>query len=86
MSDIEFSTAEKSVLVGKLKTYLSDELSVDIGQFDAEFLLDFISRELGAYYYNKGLSDAQGVFAAKMADVDDALYEIEQPTVDRKRS
>lgn len=80
MQDIKFNSHEKSVLVQKLKTYFLKELDQDIGQFDAEFLLDFISEEIGAFYYNKGLSDAEAIINAKVADIADALYEAERPT------
>jgi uncharacterized protein (DUF2164 family) len=80
MSDIEFSKEEKAILVDKLKTYFERELGQEVGQFDCEFFLDFISSEIGAYYYNKGLSDAQSIVAGKMEDIGDAFYEIEKPT------
>lgn len=80
MSDIEFSKEEKVILVDKLKTYFERELGQEVGQFDCEFFLDFISSEIGAYYYNKGLSDAQNIVAGKMEDIGDAFYEIEKPT------
>ena len=80
MSEITFSKEEKSILVEKLKTYFDKELGQEIGQFDCEFLLDFISSEIGAYYYNRGLSDAQSIVAGKMEDIGDAFYEIEKPT------
>jgi len=56
---IEFTKQEKELLVQKLKHYFTNELDQDIGQFDAEFLLDFFGKELGVYYYNRGLIDAQ---------------------------
>ncbi len=80
MSEIKFSAEEKALLVDKLKRYFSDELDQDLGQFDAEFLLDFISSELGAVYYNQGLQDARLVMQAKLEQIDDAIYEIEKPT------
>jgi uncharacterized protein (DUF2164 family) len=80
MADIEFSKAEKDAIVQKIQDYLNDELDVEIGQFDAEFLLDFFSKEVGAYYYNQGLQDARAVISAKLIDVDEAIYEIEKPT------
>jgi uncharacterized protein (DUF2164 family) len=43
-------------------------------------LLDFISSEIGAFYYNKGLSDAQAIVLGKIEDITDAFYEIEKPT------
>lgn len=80
MSEIKFSAEEKALIVDKLKRYFSVELDQDLGQFDAEFLLDFISSEMGAYYYNRGLSDARAVMQSKLDQVDDAIYEIEKPT------
>jgi uncharacterized protein (DUF2164 family) len=80
MHGIEFSSDEKAVLVARLKRYLEDELDQEIGQFEAGFLLDFISRELGAYYYNRGLNDAQALIAKRLDDINDAIYEIEMPT------
>ena len=46
MSDIAFTREEKDALVSKLQRYFDDELSVELGQFDGEFLLDFISKEM----------------------------------------
>lgn len=75
---IEFSREEKEVLVEKLKTYFQDELDQEIGGFDAEFLLDFFSREMGAYFYNRALADVQSMLEEKMLTINDALYEMEQ--------
>ena len=80
MSKIEFSKEEKDFIVRKIKLYFSEELEQEIGQFDAEFLLDFFSEEVGAYYYNKGLFDARVVLDSKLEGIDEALYEIEQTT------
>lgn len=80
MADIKFSTDEKALLVHKLKDYFDKELDQEIGQFDCEFLLDFISKELGAHYYNKGLSDAQTIVSSKLDDITDAFYEMEIAT------
>lgn len=80
MSDIAFSAEEKAILTDKLQGYLADEFAVELGRFDAEFLLDFIGRELGAYYYNRGLYDAQAVLAARVESISEAIDEIEKPT------
>ena len=50
MSNIEFTKDEKELLVQKLKHYFTNELDQDIGQFDAEFLLEFFSKEIGVYH------------------------------------
>ena len=80
MPEIEFSNEEKEILVQKLKLYFETELDREIGQFEAQFLLDFISSEIGAFYYNRGLNDAQAIVLSKMEDISDAFYEIEKPT------
>jgi uncharacterized protein (DUF2164 family) len=80
MLEIEFTEEEKAVLVQKLKRYLNQELDYEIGQFDAEFLLDFFSKEIGVYHYNRGLRDAQDVFKSRVESITDAIYELEIPT------
>ena len=78
--EIEFSRDEKAVIVKKIQRYFSDELDRDIGQFEAEFLLDFFSKEIGAFYYNRGVYDAQTVLESRFEDLKDSLFEIEKPT------
>jgi len=80
MVKIEFSKQEKAELVDKVQQYFNDELAQELGQFDAEFLLDFFSEQLGAYYYNRGLADARTVIERNLDNITDAIYEIEQPT------
>ena len=83
MSTIKFSSTETEQLVIKIQSYFAKELEQDLGQFDAEFLLDFFSKEVGAYFYNRGLFDAQTVIAAKLENVSDMMHEgiseIEKP-------
>ncbi len=84
MSEIKFTPDEVSILSKKIRMYLSEELDKDIGQFDAQFLLDFISDEIGPYYYNRGLYDAQKILENKLESITDAIYEIEKSTDFRK--
>ena len=84
MARIEFTSEEKEQIVRKIQLYFSEELQQQIGRFDAEFLLDFFTEEVGAYFYNRGLSDAQAALAAKIDDIQDTIYQLEQPTEFRK--
>ncbi|MDU0353882.1 DUF2164 domain-containing protein [Paraglaciecola aquimarina] len=77
MANIEFSAQQKQMLVTKLQGYMSSELEVELAQFDAEFLLDFISKEMGSVYYNQGLYDAQTVLSDRMDSLTDAIYQLE---------
>lgn len=80
MSVIKFSKDEKELIVRKVKLYFREELDQEIGQFDAEFLLDFFSEEVGSYYYNRGLYDAQSILESKLENIAEAIYELEKPT------
>jgi uncharacterized protein (DUF2164 family) len=80
MALIEFSEAEKSVILDKIQRYVRTELDLEIGQFDAEFLMDFFSQQVGSYYYNRGLFDARAILEGRMEAITDAIYEIEKPT------
>ena len=78
LSKIEFSALQKDQIIQKLQKYMMQELDVELGQFDADFLLDFISKEMGNLYYNQGLYDAQTVLTDKMETLTDAIYQLEQ--------
>lgn len=80
MSEIKFSRAEKEEIVNKVKLYFREELDQDIGGFDAEFLIDFFAGEVGAYFYNRGLYDAQAVLAGKLEELGDSILELEKTT------
>ncbi len=78
--DIRFSAEEKQRMVARVKRYFSEELHQEIGPFDAGFLLDVLARDLGAYFYNRGLYDAQAALSARIDDVQDAILQLERPT------
>lgn len=80
MNKIEFTKEEKEVIVCKVKKYFDTELGQEIGQFDAEFLIDFFSDEVGSYYYNRGLLDARVLIESKLDDIDAGILELEKPT------
>ena len=84
MSEIEFSKEEKEILIKKIQLYFTEELDKEIGQFEAQFLLDFFSNEVGLYFYNRGLYDAQTILESKMESITEAIYEIEKITEFRK--
>lgn len=78
MSTIKFSGAEKKDISDKIQTYFRDQMDQDISSFEAEFLLNFFTKEIGRYYYNRGLLDAQTTIQSRLDDID-ALYVIEKP-------
>ncbi|MGI2934606.1 DUF2164 domain-containing protein [Vibrio diabolicus] len=75
---IKLERAQKETLATAIQDYMQDELDVEIGQFDSQFLIDFITEKLGPIYYNKGVEDAKSLVERRMLEVSEELYEIEQ--------
>ncbi len=78
MSDIKFTKEEKETLIPKIKMYLYEELDLEIGNFDAEFLLDFFSEEVGPYFYNRGIKDSLDMLDTRMEEVKESIYVLEK--------
>jgi len=74
MSEIEFSREQRISMVKKLQSYFDNELEQELEQFDAEFLLDFFSKEMGAHFYNRGLHDARAIFESRIESIDDEIF------------
>ncbi|WP_428154804.1 DUF2164 domain-containing protein [Brevundimonas sp.] len=78
MKPIEFSKEERTAAAGKLRDYFARELDQDLGQLPAEMLLDFIGKEIGGAFYNRGVHDAQQLVQQKAEDIVEALYGLER--------
>ena len=62
-----------------LSGYLKDELDVEVGGFEAVFLLDFIVDRLGPHIYNQALYDAQAHVLKKLEALGEAVLDLEKP-------
>lgn len=78
MKPIAFSPEERAAATARLRAYFRDELDQDLAQLPAEMLLDFIGREIGGAFYNRGVYDAQALVRARADDVVEALYGLER--------
>lgn len=78
MASIELDQAQKEELANKLKEYLSEELNVEIGGFDAQFLLDFFIEKIAFRFYNQGLADAMQAFEGKLDEFGELIYQLEK--------
>lgn len=76
---IKFNHEDKALLVQKLQRYFTEELDQDLGRFDAEFLLDFIAKEIGVCFYNQGLYDARAMLEKHVEELGEAIYQLEKP-------
>jgi len=84
MDAIRFTPEERKMMLEYVRRYLYDEFTLEIGQFEAEFFLQFIDKRLGPHYYNQGLRDAQLALNNQREDLMEALYGLEKPLVSLK--
>jgi len=78
MKPIKFEKEERTAIVTRIPRYFVDELDSEIGGIPAELLLNFFSEEIGPFYYNQGLADAQAVMARMTDTINDEIYGLEQ--------
>lgn len=75
-----FSPEERVVLIDQIRRWFDENMDQDLGQFQAEFLLDFFTDKVGVCHYNQGLRDARALFESKVELVGESILELEKPT------
>jgi len=78
VSPITLDAEIKDEVGKKIQAYLLRELDIEIGNFDAQFFLDFLAEQVGYVYYNRGLSDSLSAVEGKMEEFSDLIYQLEK--------
>ena len=76
---IRLSRERREVILTSIRQFFTEELDREVSRFQAESILDFFVRELGAPVYNQAVKDAQAYIQEKMLDLEGELYEPEEP-------
>ncbi|EMH4163233.1 DUF2164 family protein [Pluralibacter gergoviae] len=58
MQDITLTQEQRELLRRRLETYCEANFDIELGQFDAEFFIDFIIAQLGPVFFNAGIDEA----------------------------
>ena len=80
MKPIKFDRDETKAIVGEIQDYFRHELDQSIGAIPAEMLMQFFADKMGAYFYNRGLYDAQALIRKQVDNLSDEIFALEQPT------
>ena len=64
MSAIKISNEEREVIALLLKKYCSEHFDLNLGQFDADFFVDFIAKDIGSVFFNAGIDESIRTHAA----------------------
>lgn len=78
MKPIKFEKDQRAAIVSRIQRHFASEMDSEIGAIPAELLLNFFTTEIGPFYYNQGLADAQGVLARMVDTINDEIYGLEQ--------
>ncbi len=75
---ITFTPEQRIELIQRVRTYCEGELSLELGRFDVEFLVDYFTKEIGPVYYNQGLFDAVAMLDKRVDEVRESILAMEQ--------
>ena len=78
---MELRKEQKDYIIEEIRRFITDELGHEIGTFEAMDVLDFFSEKIGSIYYNRGLHDAQAVLSKRLDSINEAITDIEKPSV-----
>ena len=74
---IELDKDARARAIQKLQTFFAEKRDEELGNLEAQFLLDFFVAHVGPGIYNKAVADAQALMQDKLVDIDGELFEDE---------
>jgi len=66
---------ETAEIIPSLRRFCREELEVELSEMRANFLLDFIQKEIAPYAYNGGVRDAESFIRNKLEDLPATCFE-----------
>ena len=75
---IRLSEERRTDLMESLARFFENELDVELSEFQASRLIDFLVRELGAPIYNQAVQDARRFLEEKLTDLEGEFFEPEE--------
>jgi uncharacterized protein (DUF2164 family) len=76
---VKLSDEARGHLAGEVERLFANEFDRELSEFQAQRLIDFFVRHLGAPVYNQAIQDARGFLQTKLDDLDGEFYEPEEP-------
>jgi len=75
---IRLADEPRARVLRSLRRFFDAEFEIDLSEFQAERVLDFLIVELGAPVYNQAIRDARAFLHDKLNDLDVEFYEPEE--------
>jgi uncharacterized protein (DUF2164 family) len=77
--NLKIPKEQKMQIISLIQQYFRDERGEEIGDLAAEFLLDFMIKQIGPFIYNQAVEDVQYVFNQRMASLAEDVYALKMP-------
>ena len=74
---IKLSDEARERLAKEIGKFFAEEFDRELSEFQAERLIDFFVRKLGAPVYNQAIQDSRQYLQSKLDDLDGEYYEPE---------
>jgi uncharacterized protein (DUF2164 family) len=74
---IKLSEEASARIIHATRQFFNDDLDSSLSDFQAERVIEFFLRQLGAPVYNQAIGDARAFLQAKLDDLDGEFYEPE---------
>ena len=75
---IELKKEQKDKLIKEVQGFFIDQRDEEIGDLQAEMLVDLLIEKAGAEIYNKALNDAWAWFRVRFDDLEADYYSLEK--------
>lgn len=66
---ITLSKEQKTNAAVKIKDYVMENFDIEIGNLQSGIFVDFITNNIGVYYYNKAIADSLSFMTEKAEDL-----------------
>jgi uncharacterized protein (DUF2164 family) len=72
---IRLAPERRDRLIAKVQALFAKEFDSELSEFQAQRLVDFFVRHLGAPVYNQAVQDARAAIQTKLDDIEGEFYE-----------
>ncbi|HET7629648.1 MAG TPA: DUF2164 domain-containing protein [Bacillales bacterium] len=76
---VTFHEREKRMILERIQRYFLEERNETVGELAALQWFDFITEQIGPYYYNQAIKDARSVVNERITAVDEDLLSLRRP-------
>ena len=75
---IRLEGEQRDRMLRALRRFFEGEFEIELSEFQAERILDFLVVQLGAPVYNQAIRDANNFIREKLTDLEGEFYEPEE--------